>query len=86
VAKPKTRKQAEVDGATELVMLGARVCKLRAGRGLSQEALSAATGISRPTISKIERGVEDVGVVRLHRLAEVLGVGVADLFAKSSND
>lgn len=83
VTKPKTSVQANMDGATELMAFGARIRELRAGQGLSQDALGQAAGISRPTLSKIERGVEDVGVVRLSRLAQVLGVEVAELFRQS---
>ena len=80
MTRPKTAAEASVDGAQGLVALGARIRHLRTERHLSQEALAASAGINRVTLSKIERGVEDVGVVRLHRLATVLGVGIGDLF------
>jgi transcriptional regulator with XRE-family HTH domain len=81
VAKSNPSRQPRL---AELQDLGTRICELRVNCGLSQEALSAATGISRPTISKIETGREDVGVVRLHRLAGALEVEIGDFFKNPS--
>ena len=80
MTRPKTAAQASIDGVPELVALGTRIRQLRTDRRLSQEDLAASAGINRVTLSKIERGVEDVGVVRLHKIAAVLEVGVENLF------
>ena len=42
--------------------------------------LEAASGVGASTISKIERGVSRPQATTLHKLAEALGVSVADLF------
>ncbi|MDN5853960.1 MAG: helix-turn-helix domain-containing protein [Actinomycetia bacterium] len=83
MTRPKTAAQASVDGVPELVALGSRIRQLRTDRHLSQEDLAAGAGINRVTLSKIERGVEDVGVVRLYRIAQALEVRVVDLFINS---
>lgn len=62
-----------------LVALGARIRELRDVRGMTQAELSKAAGINRITLSKIERGHEDVGILRLTRLATSLDVSVADV-------
>ena len=62
-----------------LVPFGARVREFRKARGMTQSELSEVTGINRITISKIERGREDIGIVRLTRLAASLEVALADL-------
>ncbi|AMM26678.1 helix-turn-helix domain-containing protein [Variovorax sp. PAMC 28711] len=57
-----------------------RVTALRAERGLSLEALAARSGVSRSTISLIERGETSATAVVLDRLAAGLGLALAALF------
>jgi transcriptional regulator with XRE-family HTH domain len=59
----------------------------RARARLSQQAFAERAGISRPTVSRIERGIaDDVGLDVLERIAGALGVSVADLFVLASSD
>lgn len=55
--------------------------ELRRKAGLSQEALAEKSGVSRPIIVKIENGGID-GVIgrNIRKLANALGVSIADLF------
>ena len=64
----------DVAGVDDLVRLGQRIAEARRQRGWTQTDLAEAAGISRVTVSKIERGATDVGYVRLVRLARALGV------------
>jgi transcriptional regulator with XRE-family HTH domain len=57
-----------------------RVRDLRAGQGLSLEALAARSGVSRSMISLIERGESSPTAVVLEKLATGLGVTMASLF------
>jgi transcriptional regulator with XRE-family HTH domain len=57
-----------------------RVAGLRAGSGLSLEALAARSGVSRSTISLVERGETSATAVVLEKLAAGLGVPLAALF------
>lgn len=57
-----------------------RVASLRAASGLSLDALAAQSGVSRSTISLIERGETSATAVVLERLAAGLGVALAALF------
>lgn len=57
-----------------------RVRDLRAGRGLSLDALARQCGVSRSMISLIERGEASPTAVVLERLATGLGVPLASLF------
>ena len=57
-----------------------RVRGLRAGRGLSLEALAERSGVSRSMISLVERGESSATAVVLERLATGLGVALASLF------
>jgi transcriptional regulator with XRE-family HTH domain len=57
----------------DLPGVGREVAAARKASGLSQTALGRAAGLSRPTISALERGViPDLGVQKLIRLLEVL--------------
>ena len=57
-----------------------RVRELRAGQGLSLEALASKSGVSRSMISVIERGESSATAVVLEKLAAGLGVMLASLF------
>jgi len=52
----------------------------RAKSDISQGELALRSGVSRPTISRIEREAGDVGVESIQRLADAFGVTVAKLF------
>jgi transcriptional regulator with XRE-family HTH domain len=52
----------------------------RARARLSQTELAERAGVARPTISRIERAVGDVGVQVVDRIATTLGITVASLF------
>ena len=48
-------------------------------RGLTQAALSTASGVNRVQIANIESGAKSGSVVTLRKLADGLGVGLDDL-------
>jgi transcriptional regulator with XRE-family HTH domain len=54
--------------------LGKRIRLLRRARELTQDQLADAAGMSRSFVSLIEHGGHGIDVVRLLRLAEVLGL------------
>jgi transcriptional regulator with XRE-family HTH domain len=60
--------------------LSRRLRQLRAGAGLSLEALAERSGVSRSNISLIERGESSPTAVVLDKLSTALGVSVAALF------
>jgi transcriptional regulator with XRE-family HTH domain len=60
-------------------ILARNVRLLRAERGLSQEALAFESGINRTYLSDIERGVRNVSIDNLSRLATALAVPVWQL-------
>ncbi|TPK66262.1 MULTISPECIES: helix-turn-helix transcriptional regulator [unclassified Mesorhizobium] len=59
---------------------------LRRARGLSQEELAHHAGIDRTYISALERNVYNASIDVVDRLAEVLGVDVAELLKRPSAD
>ena len=62
--------------------LGERLGKLRRRRGLTQEQLATASGVSVAAIRKIERDAQSTArLATLHRLATVLGVPTTALLA-----
>jgi transcriptional regulator with XRE-family HTH domain len=62
-----------------LRVIGLRVRYLRQERGLSQESLADLAGIDRSYMSAIERGLRNVSVLNIDRIAGALNVGVRDL-------
>jgi len=65
-----------VDGRT---LVAANLRRLRAKRGLSQEALADKAGIHRTYIGSVERAERNVSIDNICRLAWALGVDVREL-------
>ena len=61
---------------------GARIAELRKIRGMTLGELAEKTGVSKPTILRIETGENDTTVGRLIKIAEALGVSPALLLGE----
>lgn len=55
-------------------VLAKNMRKLRAARGLSQEALAHESGINRTYLSSVERAERNVSIDNIARIAKALGV------------
>jgi transcriptional regulator with XRE-family HTH domain len=64
----------------QLQEFGLHLKKLRLARGLSQEQLGLIAELDRTYISGIERGVRNVSLTNILRIAQALGVPPAELF------
>ena len=64
-----------------LKKVGARLRELRLAKGLTQEALGHAAHLERAYVSGVERGVFNVSVDALGRLADALKVPLRELFS-----
>jgi transcriptional regulator with XRE-family HTH domain len=62
-----------------LAEIGARIRFMREARGISTADLADAVGISRSSISNVEKGRHMLNVVKLVKVARTLQVGVIDL-------
>ena len=63
---------------------GMKLREIRLDRGYSQQELADMTGVARDTISKLETGDRPNPYPRtLRKLAEALGVSVADIRKRS---
>lgn len=69
-----------------LVTFGDRVVELRRVRGMSQVDLAVASGLDRVTISRVERGRQDLGVRRLVQLTKALECDASDLLPARADD
>ena len=65
----------------EQLVLKNRLKVARAERGLSQGDLAKLVGVSRQTISQIERGDYSPSVMLALKLAKLCGVTVEDIFS-----
>ena len=70
-------------GDPTLVAIGGAVRALRKDKGFSQESLALTTGIERSYLSGIERGAQNVTVMKLALLASALDVKLVDLMRKA---
>jgi XRE family transcriptional regulator, aerobic/anaerobic benzoate catabolism transcriptional regulator len=83
-ARPAPRTQAAATDARRAGLLGAlgrTVRALRAGGGLSQQALAARAGLSPRFVSQLEAGEGNISVGKLAEVARALGVPLAALLA-----
>lgn len=63
---------------------GSAVADMRARAGMTQENVAEALGVGTDAVSRMERGVIELGVVRLVEFAELFGCGVAELLIPAS--
>lgn len=68
-----------------LRLLGRRIAELRRSRGLTQEETASRLRMLAPNYARIEQGRQNVTVDTLVRVAELLDVGVAELFARPAD-
>ncbi|WP_454735490.1 helix-turn-helix domain-containing protein [Cupriavidus necator] len=66
-----------------LVALGDAIRRIRKARGLSQEQLALSAEIDVSYLGRVERGDNNAAVLRLERIAEALGVTMAELMAEA---
>jgi transcriptional regulator with XRE-family HTH domain len=82
--KTMTGRRAMVRPAPELLALAGAIRHLRRERELSQEALAFAAGVHPKHVSEIERANKDPRATTVVRLADALGVTVAELYVLSA--
>jgi transcriptional regulator with XRE-family HTH domain len=69
-----------MDNFDTLTQLGANIRKNRLASGLSQEALALETGLDRTNLAFIDRGMRNVTVISLVKIARALNVNMQTLF------
>ena len=58
---------------------GSRVREIRERKDISQERLGELAGLHRTYVSSLERGKRNVSLVNIEKIANALGVTMADL-------
>ncbi len=81
---PAPAEAADEDAASR--RLGARIRELRTGRGLTLVQVAAATGLSHPFLSQLERGLAQPSLASLRRIAVALETSPIELIAASDGD
>ena len=57
-----------------------RIEQLRKARGMTQQQLSAALGVSRQTIISLESGRYNPSILLAHAIARLFGTQIEDIF------
>ena len=60
-------------------LVGRNAARIRKQQNLTQEQLSAKSGLSQQYISGLEQGLRNPTIVTLYELAQALGVGHVEL-------
>jgi len=79
MARPSKRAQSEAAP----VAFGRAVRAIRLEQGLTQEGLSHQAEIDRSYMGGIERGEHNVALIYIHRVANALGVTIAELMTRA---
>lgn len=66
--------------------VGRRIAEIRGGRQLTQEQLAERMGLSLKGYQFIERGIQNLTIKTLVRVANALEVRTVDLFAKPATN
>jgi CheY-like chemotaxis protein len=67
------------------VLFGTTIKSKRSQLGMSQEELADRAGLHRTYVSDVERGVRNVSLISIEKLAHALGLSVWRLFEQASN-
>jgi transcriptional regulator with XRE-family HTH domain len=70
----------------EFTTLGKTIRRFRHGRKLSQEAFAESCGLHRTYICDVERGVRNVTIGTLLKIADALCITVSELTQNVEND
>tara|TARA_R110001583_G_C5660337_1_gene409579 strand:+ start:1593 stop:1823 length:231 start_codon:yes stop_codon:yes gene_type:complete len=62
------------------ILFGKRLKNLRQKKGLSQESLALSAGLDRTYVSGCERGIRNIGLENIYKLAIALGISPELLF------
>lgn len=68
-----------------LFQFGRRLVALRQERGWSQEKLALESGLARSYLSEVERGIRNIALLNICRLAETLGLDPSELLKWHQN-
>lgn len=68
-----------------LKAFGLRLVEIRHQKGLSQEKLALESGLARSYLSGVERGLRNISLINIHKLADTLGVNPATLLEPSNS-
>ena len=64
------------------VAFGNAMRELRKERDLSQEALALEASLNRSYFTGVERGVRNISLVNIEKLADALGIEVSEVFVR----
>ena len=62
------------------ILFGQAIRKLRTQKQISQEAFADMCGLHRTYISDIERGLRNVSIENIEKMAKALDMNVSDIF------
>lgn len=60
--------------------IGKRIRELRKETGLSQEKFAAKIGMDRTYYASVELGKRNISIINLEKIAQGLGMSLADMF------
>ncbi len=57
-----------------------KIVEIRQERGIKQDELAKALGVSRQTISSLENGRYDPSILLAHKIAKMFGMSIEEVF------
>src|ERR1700720_1292760 len=80
------RRGAPIREREFLLFVGTRVRELRNRRGITRKMVGKGSDVSPRHLAQLESGEGNISIVLLRRIAEVLNVSLAELFAPRVED
>lgn len=69
-----------IDNQDVKLSFGMAIRKYRNQLNISQEKLAELTGLHRTYISEVERGVRNISIVNIYKIAKALDVSLSEIF------
>jgi putative transcriptional regulator len=63
-----------------VITLKNKIVQIRQERGIKQDELAKALGVSRQTISSLENGRYDPSILLAHKIAKLFGMTIEEVF------
>lgn len=63
-----------------LKKFGLKIKKARLTKRLSQEKLAELSGLHPTYIGRVERGIQNVSLINIHKIVSALKVSISDIF------
>lgn len=78
-----SRNSQELEKTELLKILGTVIRDIRIEKGMTQEELADAVGLTREYMGRLERNIVNISYVNIYKICFVFGIKLSDLFLRA---